>query len=137
MDRIDLHVEVAPLSIDQINGSQREESSAEVRARVVTARERQRERFERAGIADRVRTNSQMSSSMIRKLTPLEPMAAKVLAMAMERLQLSARAYDRIIKVARTIADLEGSEQISTSHISEAIGYRGLDRVSSNARTAF
>ncbi len=130
LDRIDLHVEVAPVTIEQINGEGREESSAEIRKRVIAARERQRARFEGAGVGERVRTNAEMTSRMIRDFVPLDAMAARVLEMAMERLNLSARAYDRIIKVARTIADLEGVDRVNSTHISEAIGYRSLDRVS-------
>ena len=123
-----------PVSIEQINKEGREESSAEIRQRVIAARERQRVRFERAGVADRIHTNSEMSSRMIREMVPLDAMASKVLEMAMERLNLSARAYDRIIRVARTIADLEGVEGFSSSHVSEAIGYRSLDRVSTHIK---
>ncbi len=134
LDRIDLHVNASPVPIEQINGSGREESSAEVRARGVAARQRQSQRFATAGVGDRVRTNSEMTSRMLRDMVPLEPMAAKILEAAMNRLQLSARAYDRIIRVARTIADLEGCDSVSSTHISEAVGYRNLDRVATGAR---
>ncbi|MFR9651340.1 MAG: YifB family Mg chelatase-like AAA ATPase [Rikenellaceae bacterium] len=134
LDRIDLHVDVAPVSIEQINSGTKEESSAEIRARVIAARRRQTERFAQAGVGDRARTNSDMSSRMLRELVPLDAISTRVLEMAMNKLQLSARAYDRIIKVARTIADLEGSEGVTSSHISEAISYRSLDRLSSGAR---
>ncbi|MFR9620446.1 MAG: YifB family Mg chelatase-like AAA ATPase [Rikenellaceae bacterium] len=124
LDRIDLHVEVAPVSIAQMSDEGVEESSREIRRRVVAARERQRARFE--GLA--VRTNAAMNSRMLREFCPLDVSSRKMLEMAMERLQLSARAYDRIIKVARTIADLGGEESIKSVHIAEAIGYRSLDR---------
>ncbi len=127
LDRIDLHVEVSPLSIQQINEVREEESSAVIRERVVRARAIQTRRF--AGVEQiLVRTNAMMTSRMLRDFCPLDAPSRKMLEMAMERLQLSARAYDRIIKVARTIADLDGEEQILSLHIAEAIGYRSLDR---------
>lgn len=124
MDRIDLHVEITPVAIDEISSGVAAESSAQVRERVIRARERQAERFKGLGI----HTNTMMSSAMLRSLCPLSAQARTLLDRAMERLQLSARAYDRIIKVARTIADLEGEQDISPQHISEAITYRSLDR---------
>ncbi len=128
LDRIDLHIEVSPVSVSQINEERSvEESSAQIRRRVVVARERQRERFDRAGCRD-VQTNAMMTSRMLREMCQLDSAAQRMLEMAMERLNLSVRAYDRIIKVARTIADLEGSESIEAKHIAEAIGYRSLDR---------
>ena len=126
MDRIDLHVEVIPVSRKEMSSSEPAESSAAVRERVVRAREIQARRFQGLGIY----TNTMMSSSMLRRFCPLSATARRLLDAAMERLQLSARAYDRIIKVARTIADLEGVEEIQPTHISEAIGYRSLDRES-------
>ncbi len=124
LDRIDLHVEVAPLSIAQMGDEQRGESSADIRRRVVAARERQLRRFE--GLE--INTNAAMNTPMLRSFCPLDAASRKMLEVAMERLQLSARAYDRIIKVARTIADLDGEESILAAHIAEAIGYRSLDR---------
>ncbi len=124
LDRIDLHIEVAPLSIQQINEEREEESSSSIRGRVIKAREVQTRRF--AGLS--ISTNAMMSSRMLRDFCPLDGASRKMLEMAMERLQLSARAYDRIIKVARTIADLDGEEHILSLHIAEAIGYRSLDR---------
>lgn len=124
MDRIDLHVEVIPVSREEISSTTPAESSAEVRRRVVRAREIQAERFKGVGI----HTNTMMTSAMLSRFCPLSPEARRLLDMAMERLQLSARAYDRIIKVARTIADLEQEKDISPRHISEAISYRTLDR---------
>ena len=124
MDRIDLHVEVTPVSREEMSSEQRAESSREVRKRVMAARQVQAKRFRGTS----VHTNTMMTSAMLREFCPLSAEARTLLDRAMERLQLSARAYDRIIKVARTIADLEGSEHIAPAHISEAIGYRSLDR---------
>ena len=126
MDRIDLHVEITPVSREELSSEQPSESSAAVRERVTRARERQAERFRGTGIY----TNTMMTSAMLREFCPLSAEARRLLDVAMERLQLSARAYDRIIKVARTIADLAGEEHISPLHISEAITYRTLDRES-------
>lgn len=124
MDRIDLHVEVTPVSSEELSSSVAEESSREVRERVKRAREVQARRFE----GTEIYTNTMMTSSMLRRFCPLDETSRRLLDMAMERLQLSARAYDRIIKVARTIADLSGAENISAEHITEAITYRSLDR---------
>ena len=126
MDRIDLHVEITPVSREELSSSEPSEPSSAVRERVMRAREVQTERFRGTGIY----TNTMMSSSMLRDLCPLSAEARRLLDGAMERLQLSARAYDRIIKVARTIADLEGAKDITPLHISEAITYRSLDRES-------
>lgn len=125
MDRIDLHIEVTPVPIGAMNSSSEEESSATIRARVVRARERQTERFRDI---EGVYTNAMMNSKMLRHFCRIDAAATTLLERAMERLQLSARAYDRILKVARTIADLAGEEQISATHIAEAIQYRTLDR---------
>ena len=126
MDRIDLHVEITPVSREELSSSESAEPSSAVRERVMRAREVQAERFRGTGIY----TNTMMSSSMLRDLCPLSAEARRLLDGAMERLQLSARAYDRIIKVARTIADLDGAKDITPLHISEAITYRSLDRES-------
>ncbi len=125
LDRIDLHIEVTPVSISEISRERVEEPSAEVRKRVIRAREVQSERFKNI---EGIYTNSMMNSKMLREFCPLDAVARRMLEMAMERLHLSARAYDRIIKVARTIADLAGEESITAAHISEAISYRSLDR---------
>jgi magnesium chelatase family protein len=137
MDRVDLHVEVVPVSLDEMAATAPGDSadgapgfaepSAAIRARVIAARAIQSRRFE--GCSG-VHTNAMMNSKMLRQFCPLSKEAAAMLAMAMERLSLSARAYDRIIKVARTIADLAADENISPTHIAEAINYRSLDRES-------
>ncbi len=124
MDRIDMHIEVVPVSIAEMSNTERGESSAEVRKRVVAAREIQQRRFEGLDI----HCNAMMNSAMLRKFAPLDRDSATMLEMAMTKLNLSARAYDRIIKVARTIADLDGAQDIAPRHISEAISYRTLDR---------
>ncbi|MBQ8272052.1 MAG: YifB family Mg chelatase-like AAA ATPase [Tidjanibacter sp.] len=125
MDRIDIQIEVTPVEYDQMQERQPAEPSSAIRQRVIAARERQQRRFE--GI-EGVFTNAMMNSAMIAEFCPLDEQCSALLGRAMERLSLSARAYNRIIKVARTIADLEGAEQINSSHIAEAIGYRNLDR---------
>lgn len=124
MDRIDIHIEVVPVSISEISTTERAESSSAIRRRVVAAREIQRERFKELDI----HCNAMMNSSMLRKFAPLDRACSEMLEFAMSRLNLSARAYDRIIKVARTIADMEAKPNIEPQHISEAIGYRSLDR---------
>lgn len=124
-DRIDMHVEVTPVPLDEIASAAEEERSAQIRERVVRTRTVQQQRFRHTG---NVYTNAMMNTAMIREFCPLPVEGAALLRRAMERLSLSARAYDRIVKVARTIADLEGSERIGTSHLAEAINYRSLDR---------
>ena len=124
MDRIDMHVEVTPVLREEMSSSAPAESSESIRSRVMRAREVQMKRFASLDI----HTNTMMTAAMLREFCPLKPEVRQLLDMAMERLQLSARAYDRIIKVARTIADLEGEQDISAAHISEAITYRSLDR---------
>lgn len=124
MDRIDIHIEVVPVSISEMTTAERAESSAEIRKRVIAAREIQIRRFEGLDI----HCNAMMNSAMLRRFAPLDKGVATLLESAMSRLNLSARAYDRIIKVARTIADLEGEENIEPQHITEAIGFRSLDR---------
>ena len=126
MDRIDLHVEVTPVEREEMASTTLAESSAAIRQRVMAARKVQSERFAGTGI----HTNTMMTSAMLREFCPLTAESRMLLDRAMERLQLSARAYDRIIKVARTIADLEGAADIAPTHISEAITYRSLDRES-------
>jgi magnesium chelatase family protein len=125
LDRIDIQCEITPLSFEELSRRAPGESSASIRERVVRARKIQEERFREE---PSVHCNAQMTSRLMRLYA--EPAAADMdmLREAMNRLQLSARAYDRILRVARTIADLEGSEQIQRHHLQEAIGYRNLDR---------
>lgn len=125
MDRIDIQIEVTPVELSEMTDATPAEPSSAIRQRVVKAREIQSKRFE--GI-DGVFTNAMMNNAMLGEFCPLDEACTALLGRAMERLSLSARAYNRIVKVARTIADLEGSEQICSTHIAEAIGYRNLDR---------
>ncbi len=125
MDRIDLHIEVTPVSIQEMASAEPGETSATIRERVIRARKVQEERFREI---EGVHTNAMMNAKMLREYCRLEAAPAQLLERAMERLNLSARAYDRILKVARTIADLAGEEQILAPHIAEAINYRSLDR---------
>ncbi len=125
LDRIDIHIEVTPVPFEKLSEKRRGESSAVIRKRVIAARKVQTQRFkEYSGI----HYNAQMTVRQIRKFCTLHQTSLSLLKTAMERLNLSARAYDRILKVARTIADLEQEEQIKGAHISEAIQYRTLDR---------
>ena len=125
MDRIDLHVEVVPVSHEELASDKPSERSAEIRKRVVAAREIQKQRF--AGHPG-LFANAQMSSRMVREYCRIDEAGQQLLKQAMDRLGLSARAYDRILKVARTIADLDGSPNIEIGHLSEAINFRNLDR---------
>ncbi|MEX0362587.1 MAG: YifB family Mg chelatase-like AAA ATPase [Allomuricauda sp.] len=125
LDRIDIHIEVAPVPFEKLANDQKAESSLEIRRRVIRARDIQTSRFQNL---ETVHYNAQMNTKQIRQYCILTQETKELLQSAMERLNLSARAYDRILKVARTIADLEGNTQISASHISEAIQYRSLDR---------
>ena len=126
LDRIDLHVEVTPVSYDELSDShKRSEPSAEIVKRVIRAREIQSERFKNH---EGIYNNAQMSGKMVSEVCKLNQAGTILLKTAMERLQLSARAYDRILKVARTIADLAQSEEIKIEHLAEGIQYRSLDR---------
>jgi len=125
LDRIDLHVEVVPVSFDQMTALRKNETSAEIRERVVKARERQSERFKEQ---KNVYCNAMMPSNMVKEVCVINEAGRTLLKTAMERLGLSARAYDRILKVSRTIADLAGSADIKIEHLAEAIQYRSLDR---------
>ncbi|MDE5636601.1 MAG: YifB family Mg chelatase-like AAA ATPase [Alistipes sp.] len=125
LDRIDLHIEVAPVPIGDLTSTSAEEPSAAIRERVMRARDIQTARF--AGIRG-IHTNAQMHSRMLRDFCPLSAESQAMLERAMERMKLSARAYDRIVKVSRTIADLAGSSDITPAHVAEAIQYRTLDR---------
>lgn len=127
MDRIDLHIEVTPVSIQEMASDSVQESSQAIRERVIQARKIQLDRFH--GV-NGVYTNAMMNPKMLREYCHLESSAAQLLEKAMERLNLSARAYDRILKVARTIADLAAEPHITAAHIAEAINYRSLDRES-------
>ena len=125
MDRIDLHVEVTPVTPAELSRAEPGEPSAAIRERVVRAREVQQRRFRDV---EGVHTNAMMNAAMLREYCRPDAAGAALLERAMERLSLSARAYDRILKVARTIADLAGRERITAQEIAEAVGYRSLDR---------
>jgi magnesium chelatase family protein len=125
LDRIDIHIEVTPVPFEKLSDERKGESSIDIRKRVTLARERQTKRFEEN---QNVHYNAQMSSKQIRQYCVMDDVSKNLLKTAMERLNLSARAYDRILKVSRTIADLEGVEDVKGIHISEAIQYRSLDR---------
>lgn len=126
LDRIDLHVEVTPVSFEEITSSERKsETSDEIRKRVIQAREVQVSRF---SDYPEIHYNAQMPSRMVQEICTLDSAGSVLLKKAMEKLQLSARAYDRILKVARTSADLSGSENIKIENLAEAIQYRSLDR---------
>lgn len=125
LDRIDLHIDVEKVSFEELSQKQKGESSSEIRKRVIEAREIQSRRF--MGIP-KVYCNAQMNTKLARKLCKIDRQGEALLKKAMNTLGLSARAYDRILKVSRTIADLSKSENIKSSHIAEAIQYRNLDR---------
>jgi magnesium chelatase family protein len=126
LDRIDIHIDVPAVKFNELRGRgvAQGETSAAIRERVIKARDIQLKRF----IGDGVFSNSAMSTSQIRKYCALDAESETLLEKAMQRQGLSARAHDRILKVSRTIADLAGSENICSEHISEAINYRSLDR---------
>lgn len=125
LDRIDIHIEVTPVPFEKLSEDRKGESSVAIRKRVMAARDVQTQRFKHL---DKVHYNAQMGSKQIREFCILDDASKELLKNAMERLNLSARAYDRILKVARTIADLENAMDIDGNHISEAIQYRSLDR---------
>jgi len=125
LDRIDLHVEVTPVAFSELSSIKPQENSSVIRDRVINAREKQAERYKNhPGIY----CNAQMSSKMLKEICVISQVGANLLKAAMEKLNLSARAYDRILKVSRTIADLSQSEEIKPEHLAEAIQYRSLDR---------
>lgn len=126
LDRIDLHVEVTPVSFSELSSNAvKGESSNAIRERVIAARTIQANRYKNN---EGIYANAQMSSKMLREICVLDTVSETLLKRAMEKLNLSARAYDRILKVARTIADLSASNDIKAEHIAEAIQYRSLDR---------
>jgi magnesium chelatase family protein len=125
LDRIDLHVEVPAVKFRDITAERTGETSAQIRARVVVARQRQQQRY--AG-KPRLTCNARMTSRDLKTWCALDETTLELLKMAMADKQLSARAYDRILKVARTIADLAGSDKLTTDHVAEAVQYRSLDR---------
>lgn len=125
LDRIDLHVEVTPVAFSELSDLKPQENSANIRDRVIRAREIQAERFKDS---NGVYCNAQMSSRMLKEICVISTIGSNLLKKAMEKLNLSARAYDRILKVSRTIADLSGSADIKPEHLAEAIQYRSLDR---------
>jgi len=125
LDRIDIHIEVTPVPFEKLSEERKGEGSVEIRKRVTVAREIQTKRFENL---ENVHYNAQMNTKQIRAHCKLNDKSKALLKNAMERLNLSARAYDRILKVARTIADLSGEQALNGNHISEAIQYRSLDR---------
>ncbi len=125
LDRIDIHIEVTPIPFEKLSEDRKGESSVEIRKRVTAARELQTTRF---SAFENVHYNAQMNTKQIRQFCKLDDASKQLLKNAMERLNLSARAYDRILKVARTIADLENTLEVNGNHIAEAIQYRSLDR---------
>ena len=124
LDRIDLHIEVDPVAFSELSSTKKEESSAQIRERVSAARKRQQQRFAGRGYA----CNGDIPDSQLQEMCQTTEAADRLLQLAFERFGFSARTYSRVLKVARTIADLEGSEKIDSSHAAEAVQYRTLDR---------
>jgi magnesium chelatase family protein len=124
LDRIDIHIDVPAVKFKELASDTPSESSAEIRQRVIRARIIQKERFQ----GEKIFSNGQMSPRLIRKYCGIDNESKSLLENVIVRLGLSARAYDRILKVSRTLADLEGKEKIEATHVSEAIQYRTLDR---------
>lgn len=132
-DRIDIHCEIQAVPFSELSKMQPGEPSAVIRERVIRARKIQTDRFSslplrQGGGMGRPHCNAQMTEKMLHQFAEPDAASLDMLRLAMERLKLSARAYSRILKVARTIANLEGSEKVLSQHIAEAIGYRNLDR---------
>lgn len=125
LDRIDLHVEVTPVPFSELSKAENSEPSAAIRDRVIAAREIQAERYKDL---DGIYANAQMSSKQLKEICVISQAGQTLLKAAMDKLNLSARAYDRILKVSRTIADLAQSPDIKVEHLAEAIQYRSLDR---------
>lgn len=128
LDRIDIHIEVPALKYAEITARRPAEESALIRERVERARKLQSERFRTLNLRKRIYANAQMTPALIRRFCPTTPQGEEILRAAIDRLGLSTRAYHRVLKVARTIADLEGSEAIQPSHLTEAVQYRSFDR---------
>ena len=124
LDRLDIHIEVPPVDFKKLSDTEKSECSADIRARVNQARKVQQKRFAGSGVS----CNGRMNAAMTQEFCRPSPQALSLLERAFERMGLSARAYDKILRVARTVADIEGSETIEVSHVSEAIQYRSLDR---------
>lgn len=124
LDRIDIQIDVTPVKYQKLANNEKNETSAEIKSRVDIARKIQNDRYKNYGIF----SNSELTPSLTEKYCKLDEASNKIIQNAFERLGLSARGYGRILKVARTIADLEGKENISSSHVAEAIQYRSLDR---------
>jgi magnesium chelatase family protein len=125
LDRVDLHIEVPQVKFREISSESTGETSAQIRERVVAARHRQQTRFSNK---PKITCNARMGTRELKEFCDLSEQTKELLKFAMTDLNLSARAYDRILKVARTIADLAGAEKIASEHVSEAIQYRSLDR---------
>ena len=124
LDRIDIHIEVPPVNYEELNSTGKEETSAEIRARVNRARQLQTERYRGTGIS----CNAKLTPAMLKKYCALDDMASGYLKLDFDKLGMSARAYDRVLKIARTLADLEGSEIIKREHIFSSISFRTLDK---------
>lgn len=125
LDRVDMHIEVTPVEYGELSSKIPSETSLEIRNRVILARQKQDIRLNEF---DKIHCNAQLNSKMIEELCPIPEEAKDLLKLAMQKLNLSARAYSKIIKLSRTIADLEGSEHITADYIAEAINYRSLDK---------
>ena len=125
LDRIDIQCEIQPVPFEEISKAEKGEPSSSIRQRVIAARKMQEERYRSI---PHIHCNAQMSSNLLHQFAIPDAAGLAILKRAMDKLSLSGRAYDRILKVARTIADLAGAEQIETPHLAEAIQYRSLDR---------
>ena len=125
LDRIDLQVEVTPVGFPELSSTRKEEHSDNIRERVIKAREIQTQRFQNH---EGIYCNAQMTSKLLKDICVINTVGLNLLKAAMQKLHLSARAYDRILKVSRTIADLAASDDIKPEHLAEAIQYRSLDR---------
>ena len=125
LDRIDLHIEVPSVEYRDISSERAEENSEAIRTRVIAARQRQQERFKKDA---KTNCNARMGTRQLKQNCKLDADSNELIRVAMTELNLSARAYDRILKVSRTVADLQGAEEITPEHVSEAIQYRTFDR---------